>query len=361
MLVRMIHACVCVAALAAATGASAQVKLEGDPKVAFIYVSPANDGGWSTSHERGRQELEKATSYATAFTENVPEDNSQVRQAIDLYATRGFNIIIGSSFGFSDAFLEAAKAYPNVAFMNAAGVTDSANLESFYPRTYQGWYLAGMAAGAMTKTGKIGMVAGFPVSLVNWDINGFARGAQAVNPNVETIATFANTWYDPVKEGQAAEAMLEQGADVVATNLSTAVIIPAETKGAMSIGYQNDMSADAPKGHLTSMIFNWEKYLIPVTQKMAGGTWQSAGNTLVGIEYGIIDLSPFNAGVPQDLRDKIAAAKQAMIDGKLTPFDGPLYKQDGSLVIDKGAALTDDQLWAMDYFVKGITGTMPAQ
>lgn len=352
---------VALAAVAVAGDAAAQVKLDGEPRVAFIYVSPANDGGWSESHERGRQGVEKATGFATAYTENVPEDNSQVRQAIDLYVNRGFNIIIGSSFGFSDAFLEAAKAYPEVAMMNAAGVTDAANLEAFYPRTYQGWYLAGMVAGAMTKTGKIGMVAGFPVSLVNWDINGFARGAQAVNPGVETIATFANTWYDPVKEGQAAEAMLEQGADVIATNLSTAVIIPAETKGVMSVGYQNDMSAAAPTGHLTSMVFDWEKYLIPVTQQMAAGTWKSGGNTLVGIEYGIIDLAPFNAGVPEDVRQQVAAAKQAMIDGKLTPFDGPVTKQDGSLVIDKGQALTDDELWAMSYFVQGVIGTMPAQ
>jgi len=362
---RYMTGCLAVLMLALGVGvgpaAKAQVKIEGDPKVAFIYVSPANDGGWSTSHERARQAVEAATGFPTAYTESVVEETSAVRQAIDAYVNRGFNIIVGSSFGFGDGFLEAAKDYPNVAMMNAAGVTEAPNLESFYPRTYQGWYLAGMVAGAVSTSGKIGMVAGFPVPVVNWDINGFARGAQAVKPDIEVIATFANTWYDPVKEAQAAAAMLEQGADVIATNLSAAIVLEAENKGKYSIGFQNDMSPAAPKGHLTAVVFNWENYLTPTIQTMVKGEWKSAGNAFVGIETGIVDLAPFNAVVPKDVQDNVLAAKQAMIDGKMTPFDGPVYRQDGTVAVEAGRAITDDELWSMQYLVKGTIGSMPAQ
>ncbi|MGI9331521.1 MAG: BMP family ABC transporter substrate-binding protein, partial [Gammaproteobacteria bacterium] len=157
--------------LALVAGAEAQVKLQGDPKIAFIYFSQKNDGGWSESHERGRQKVAAALGMDIPYVESVEETNEAVRQVVDLYLSRGFNMIIGTSYGFGNGLLEAAKENPGVAFMNAAGETSADNLESFYARTYQAWYLAGMAAGSVTKTGKIGIVAGFPVSLVNWDVN----------------------------------------------------------------------------------------------------------------------------------------------------------------------------------------------
>lgn len=340
---------------------AAQVKLDGPPKIAFIYVSPADDGGWSTSHDRGRQALEQATGFPTAFTESVPEEKSKVRQVIDAYASRGFNIIIGTSFGYGDAFQEAAKDYPNVAMMNVAGDTQAPNLESFFPRTYQAMYLAGMVAASMSKTDTIARVDGFPVPVANWDANAFARGAQAVKPNIKVIITYINSWYDPVKEDQAADAMIEQGADVILAGLSAAEVVEAEKKGVYSIGTQVDMSAQAPKGHLVSTVFAWDKYEAPLVESIVKGTWKSAGTPLIGMETGIVDLSPFNPIVPEEVRQKVAAARQAMIDGKLTPFDGPVYRQDGSLVVPEGRSMTDDELWHMTYLVKGITGSMPKQ
>jgi basic membrane lipoprotein Med (substrate-binding protein (PBP1-ABC) superfamily) len=184
--------------------APAQVKIEGDPNIVFIYFSQKNDGGWSESHERARQKVAAELGMDIAYVENVEETTEAVRQVVDLYLDRGFNIIIGTSYGFGNGLLEAAGANPNVAFMNAAGDTMADNLETFYARTYQPWYLAGMAAGAVSKTGKIGIVAGFPISIVNWDINAYALGARAMNPDIEVIATFANTWYDPVNPAAAA-------------------------------------------------------------------------------------------------------------------------------------------------------------
>jgi len=353
-----------VAAMAAAILAVnvgyAGVTIEGDPKVAFIYFSQKNDGGWSEAHERGRQITEKETGVEIAYVEDVAETAEAVRQVVDLYLGRGFNIIVGTSYGFGAGLKEAASANPDVAFVNVAGDTSADNLETFYARTYEGWYLAGMAAGATSQSNKIGIVAGFPVSIVNWDINAFTLGARSVNPEVEVIATFANSWYDPVKEKQTAEAMIEQGADVVATNMSsTAVVVAAEEAGVNAIGFQNDMSDAGPKSHLTSVVFHWDKYYSPLLKKIAGGDWTSGGLPLLGMDVGLSDLTPLSDDVPDAVAEKIAATRQAMIDGSFHPYTGPIKKQNGDVVAAEGTVLDDGGLWGMDYFVEGVIGTMP--
>ena len=340
--------------------AHAQVTLEGDPKIAFIYFSQKNDGGWSEAHERGRQKTSADLGMDIAYVENVEETAEAVRQVVDLYLDRGFNIIVGTSYGFGAGLLETAKANPNIAFVNAAGDTAADNLETFYARTYQAWYLAGMAAGAVSKSNKIGIVAGFPVSVVNWDINAYTLGARAMNPDIEVIATFANTWYDPVKEKQTAEAMIEQGADVIACNMSsTAVVVAAEAAGAYSVGFQNDMSAAGPKGHLTSVVFNWDKYYTPLLKNIMGGSWTSKGLPLAGLEIGLADITPLNEAIPADARAKIEATRQSIIDGSFNPYTGPIKKQNGDIALAEGAKIDDGGLWGMDYFVEGIIGTMP--
>jgi basic membrane protein A and related proteins len=342
--------------------ANAAVELKGDPKIALIYLSPAHDGGWTESIERGRLILEKKTGLKAAYTEDVSGTKTKTRQVVDLYVKRGYNIIIGTAWDYGEAFAEAAVAYPNVAFLNAAGETSGVNLESFYARTYQGWYLAGMAAAGVTKTKKLGMVAGFPLAVVNWDINAFQRGAQAVDPDIQVVASFVNTWFDPVKEGQAAKAMIEQGADVIATDLSAASVpAAAEKAGVRFVGFQNDMSHLAPKGHVTSVIFNWDTYLVPNVKEMIAGTWTSKESSFVGIDQGMIALSGLADDVPTNVRVMIQNAQAAMKSGVFTPFDGPVYKQDGSMAAKKGSSLSDSDLWSMKYFVKGIIGTMPAE
>jgi basic membrane protein A len=348
-------------AMALATGVSAAgITIEGEAKAAFIYFSQKNDGGWSEAHERGRVKTEKALGIDIAYVESVAETSEAVQQVVDLYLSRGFNIIVGTSYGFGAGLLEAAKANPNVAFVNAAGDTTADNLETFYARTYQAWYLAGMAAGSVTKSNKIGIVAGFPVSIVNWDINAFARGARAVNPKAEVIATFASTWYDPVKEKQTAEAMLEQGADVIACNMSsTAVVVAAEAAGAWSVGFQNDMSAAGPNGHLTSVVFNWDSYYVPLMKRIKAGNWTSKGLPLAGMEIGLADITTLNKKIPADARAKIMKTREAMANGTFNAYAGPVKKQNGETVVAVGKDMDDDGLWGMDYFVEGIVGTMP--
>jgi basic membrane lipoprotein Med (substrate-binding protein (PBP1-ABC) superfamily) len=348
------------AALALWAGtASAQVKIEGDPKIAFVLYGAISDGGWTASQDRARQAMEEKFGVTIPYVENVAETNEAVGQALDLYLSRGYNVLIGGSYGFSDGFLAAAQANPDLAFVNIAGVSEAPNFESFYARTYEAWYLAGMAAGGVTESKTIGMVAGFPLPYVNWDINAFERGAQAIDPDIKLLVTFANTWSDPVRETQMAQAMIEQGADVLATNMtSTAVVVAAEAAGKYSVGYQNDMSAAGPNGHLTSVVFYWEHKLIPMVEAMMAGTWTSGGVPLYGLESGVVEITPPSAKVPAEVAAKIDAARQAIIAGTLSPYDGPVVAQDGTVKAAAGTRLDDDTLWGMDYLVEGVQGSM---
>lgn len=352
-----------VGSIAIAAGASAEpFKLKGEPKVAFIYAASVKDGGWNEAIDNARRAAEQELGLTIAVAESIPEEATALKNAIDLFVKRGFNIIVTTSYGYSDGVLEAAKANPDVAFLSASGTTNSANLESFYTRTYQGWYLAGMAAGAVTKTKKLGMLGGFPVGVVNWDVNAFILGARAVDPANEVIVIYTNSWWDPVKEGQVAEAMLDQGADVIANNLSSAgPFTAAEKRGASSVGFQLDMSAHAPKGHLTSVVFHWEKHLVPTIKKIIAGEWTpSEYGAFPGMTEGTIGLTALSAAVPAEAKAKIDEAQAKMVAGKFSPFDGPLVKQDGSEAVPAGQTIGDDVIWNMNYFVKGAIGTMPA-
>ena len=346
-----------------AMGAQA-FELKGEPKIAFIYAASAQDGGWNEAFEAARMNLEKSLGMQIAFSESIPEEATAIRNAIDLYVQRGFNIIVGTGYGYSDGILLAANDHPDVAFLNAAGITNnSTNLESFYARTYEGWYLAGLIAGSMTSTAKLGMLAGFPIGLVNWDINAFIRGVRQSNSDAEVIGTFTNSWWDPVKEGQIAEAMIQEGADVIATDLSAASVLnAAEETGNYSVGFQLDMSKHAPSGHLVSVVFTWDQFLEPTIRSIIDGNWEpSEWGAFPGMDFGVVDLAGIHADVPQSTLDRIAETRAMMADGSFSPFDGPVLKQDGSVAVPEGERISDEALWAMNYFVEGAIGTMPTQ
>ena len=199
--VRVISAIVSAAAGAVVLQSSPAVafKLSGPAKIAFIYENQAKDGGWDESLEAGRDAVQSALGVPTSMAENIPEDASKIRAAIDLYVKRGFNVIVGTTYGYSAPFAEAAKAYPKIAFLNASGTTNGDNLESFYARTYQGWYLAGIAAGYATHSQKVGMLAGFPIGRRQLGHQRLRAGRTLRRPKVEGIAVFTNSWWDPVK------------------------------------------------------------------------------------------------------------------------------------------------------------------
>lgn len=335
-------------------------ELNGKPKIAFIYPDVSMDGGWDESMESARKVIEADQGVEITVIQSIPEETAKVKKAADDLVAQGFNIIISHSYGYSAGMLQAANAHPTVAFMNTSGATNSANLESFYVRTYQGWYLAGMAAAATSKSGKIGIVGGFPIGVVNWDVNAFALGAQAINPDVETHIEFIKSWYDPDKEGAVSEAMLDLGVDVLGNDLSsTALFTAAEKRGAKSIGFQLDTSKHAPNGNLTSVMFNWENHLVPTIRAITDGTWiPNDWGAFPGLTEGVLAMAPLSDDIPADAKAKIKAAQAAMIAGTFTPFDGPIYAQDGSTVVKPGVTLDDGGLWGMEFLVKGTVGTL---
>ena len=347
----------------AVSSTQAAFNLEGEPKIAMLQLATINDGGWSEALEYARVKTEDALGVEIAYTENVAEDNSEILRTIDLYVNRGYNIIIGTSWGYGDAFLEAAAKHPNVAFLNCAGETNAANLESFYARSYQGWYLAGIIAGHLTQSKKVGTIGGYPLGVVNWDLNGFLRGAQSVDSQIEMVGVFVNSWYDPVKENQAAEALLEQGVDVLGSNMSTpGPHLTFQDQGKWSVGFQIDVSDQAPDAVATSMVYKWEAYLIPTISAIIEGIWTpEEWGWWKGLETGILDVEPIAAWVPEAAVADVNAAREAMIAGTLNPFQGPLYRQDGTLAVPEGEVLSDEHLWGMTFFVQGSIGTMPTE
>ncbi|MEZ5670480.1 MAG: BMP family ABC transporter substrate-binding protein [Alphaproteobacteria bacterium] len=354
-----------LAATAAATmtlaaGGASAMGLTEEPKVAFIYIAPVGDLGWTYMHDQSRLAVEERLGIETAFTESIPEVTTDVRNVIDRYVSRGYNVIVGTAYGYSDAFLQAAEEYPDVVFMNAAGTTSAANLTSYYGRSYEGMYLAGMAAGAVTETNKLGFVAAYPLGLVLWNVNAFALGAQRVNPDAEVIVSFTNTWYDPVLEEETAQALIEQGVDVIGQHQDTpGPQIAAEKAGIHSVGYNADMSGSAPTAHIMASTFDWGDFVVPAIQAAQEGTFEG-GFSFTGLDTGVVDISAFTGdAVPEDVRAQILDVKQQIASGAFHPFTGPIRDNAGTVVVEDGVVMDDGALWGMNFLVEGVIGALP--
>lgn len=341
-------------ALGANVSRADDFKLKGKPKIAMIMFAAINDGGWTQSHNEARLRMEKALDTKIAYVENVPEDGAQITPAVEKFIQRGYNIIIGTAFGYSDTFKELAAKHPDIAFLNAAGTTNGPNLESFYGRTYQGHYLCGMTAGAMTKTGKVGFVGANPFGLVNWTVNAYELGAKLSNPKVTTTAVFTGAWLDPVKERAAATALIDQGADVIGEHVdSPTVAIVAQERGVYATGHHRDMTEFAPKAVICSSVWVWDRFLVPEIKKIEAGTWKpSPYGAFPSIAEGGIDIK-LGSIVPKDIAAKVMAEREALIKGKQI-FAGPIVDTSGKERVAAGQVLSDADLWKMDWYVPGV-------
>lgn len=346
------------AALLAGMGTAALAdgfSLPDKPKVAFIYFNAKNDGGWTQAFDEARPKIEKALDLKIPYVENVPEDAAQIKPPAEKFIQRGYNIVIGTAFGYSDAFKDLSEKYPKVVFLNAAGTTNGPNLESFYGRTYESQYLCGMAAGAMSKSGKLGFVAAHPFGVVNWTINAYELGAKQMNPNATLTVIYTGAWNDPVKERAAAEALIDQGIDVIGEHVDTpTVAVVAQERGIYATGHHRDMRQFAPKASLCSSVWTWDKFLTPEIKKIAAGNWQpSPYGAFPGIRDGGTDIACCNSVVPKAAVEKIMAERAAIIAGKQV-YAGPLSDREGKERVAAGKVLSDADLWKMDWFVKGV-------
>lgn len=328
-----------------------------DLQVGFVYVSPVGDAGYSYAHDQGRLALEAMEGVRTSFVESVPEGQDAER-VITTMARKGYDVIFTTSFGYMDPTLKVAKQFPNVTFLHCSGYKTAPNMANYFGRMYQARYLTGMVAGAMTKNNLLGYVAAFPIPEVIRGINAFALGAQAVNPKAEVRVVWTKTWYDPAREKEAAKSLLDAGCDVIAQHQdSPAPQEAAQERGVFSIGYNSDMAKFAPKAHLTAAVWNWAPFYKEMIRQIQAGIWK-ADAYWWGMDKGIVDIAPFGPMVPEDVRAKVLAAKAAIVKGENQIFTGPLLDQKGVERVPAGVTMTDAELLAFNWFVRGVVGTL---
>ena len=341
--------------LALAGSASAAEKLN----VGFVYVGPVGDFGYSYQHDQGRLALQKALGdkVETTFLENVPEADSE--RSIEQLARAGNKLIFTTSFGFMEPTLKVAKKFPNVKFEHATGYKRAANVSTYSARFHEGRYVAGQIAGKMTKSNTIGYVAAFPIPEVVSGINAFYRGALSVNPNIKVKIVWANTWFDPGKEADAAKALLAQGADIITQHTdSAAPLQEAEKAGKLGFGQASDMIKFAPKAQLSAITDHWGDYYIQETKAVLDGTWKSH-DTWGGIGAGMVVMAPFT-NMPDDVKKMAEETTKAIGAGKLDAFACPVLDQDGKDRCKPGDKNLDDgTVLGMNWYVKGIEDKVP--
>ncbi|MFC7436301.1 BMP family ABC transporter substrate-binding protein [Hydrogenophaga bisanensis] len=330
-------------------------------KIAFAYVGPVGDGGWTFAHDNGRKALEAefGDKVVTSFVENVPESADAERVIRDL-ASQGNKVVFGTTFGYMEPMLKVAADFKDVKFEHATGYKQAENMRTYDSRTYEGAYMAGVIAGAMTKTNTLGVVASIPIPEVIRNINSFTLGAQSVNPKIKTKVVWVNGWFDPPKETEAATSLLNGGADILFQNTdSSAVLQTAEKAGKRAFGWDSDMTAYGPKAHLGSAVINWGPYYIKAVKDVMDGTWQGNSGAWWGHKEGAIDMVSIAEDVPAEIKAKLDTIKAGLKDGSFHPWTGPIVGQDGKEVLPKDVKADDAFLGGIKFYVKGVEGKVP--
>ena len=331
-------------------------------KAAWVYVGPVGEAGWTFAHDLGRKavEAEYGDKLKTTFVEKVPEGPDAERVIRDL-AQQGNKIIFATSFGYMEPMLKVAKDFPDVKFEHATGYKTADNMRVYDARFYQDTYLAGIIAGKMTKTNTLGFVGSFPIPEVLRNINAFTLGAQSVNPKIKTKVVWVSTWFDPPKESEAAQTLINGGADVLLQNTdSTAVLQTADKAGKYAFGWDSDMSAFGGKAHLGSAIVDWSNYYKKSIKEVMDGSWKGNTVTRWGVAEGQNDLVKIPDVVPADVKAKVDELKAGMKAGTFEVFTGPILDNTNKERLAKGTAADDEWRGKIDFYVKGVEGKIPS-
>ena len=331
-------------------------------KVAFVYVGPVGDAGWTYAHDAGRKEVDAkyGDKVKTTFVENVPESAADAERVFRDLATQGNKVIFGTSFGFMESMLKVAKEFPDVKFEHATGFKTADNLGQYDVRTYEGAYLAGVVAGKMSKSGKLGVVGSVPIPEVIRNIDSFTLGARSVNPKATTRVVWVNKWFDPGKEREAATTLIGQGVDVLMQNTdSAAVVQTAQEKGVYAIGWDSDMTKFGEKAHLAASMNKWGVYYTKVVGDVLENKWKPE-TIWWGLKEGMIDLGAYNAVVPEDVKALIETKKKGIIDGSAPIWKGPLKDNTGKEVLPADKVADDGFLHGIKFYVEGVEGKIPS-
>ncbi len=348
-----------LATSAAMLGFSASAGAQDKTKVCFIYVGSKTDGGWTQAHDIGRQALqaEFGDKIETPFLENVPE-GPDAERAIERMARSGCALIFTTSFGFMDATIKVAEKFPDVKFEHATGFKSAPNVATYNSRFYEGRYIQGQIAAKMSQKGVAGYIASFPIPEVVMGINSFVHGAQSVNPDFKVKVIWANTWFDPGKEADAAKALIDQGVDILTQHTdTTAPMQVAAERGIKAFGQASDMIKAGPETQLTAIVDTWGAYYIKRTKELLDGSWKSE-QIWDGLKDGILTMAPYT-NMPDDVK-KMAEETEAKIrSGELHPFTGPIKKQDGSDWLKDGEKAEDGVLLGMNFYIAGVDDKLP--
>ena len=350
-------------ASAPAPAAEAPAPAKADPlKIAFAYVGPVGDGGWTFAHDNARKALEKefGDRIVTSYVESVPESADAERVIRDM-AGQGNKLIFGTTFGYMEPMLKVAADHPDVKFEHATGYKTTENMRTYDSRTYEGAYMAGVIAGKMTQSNTLGVVASIPIPEVVRNINSFTLGAQSTNPKITTKVVWVNEWFNPPKETEAATALINGGADILFQNTdSSAVLQTAEKMGKRGFGWDSDMTAYGPKAHLGSAIIDWAPYYIKAVGEALDGKW-ATGQTWWGVKEGAIDLVSLAADVPEDAKAKLEEVRSGLKAGTYNIWKGPISDNTGKEVLAEGTVADDKFLGGINWYVKGVEGKVPGK
>ena len=325
---------------------------------AFIYVGPVGDAGWTYRHDQGRQCLEQE-GIKTAFVESVPQ-TADVGTVERDFIDQGFDLIFATAFGYQPFTQEVANENPDKYFFGITPtIAPADNILNFYGKLWDGRYLTGLVAGSMTESNKIGFVAAHPIPTVIAGINAFTRGVREVNPDAEVQVVWTLSWFDPPAEKQAAVALVEGGADVVAQHQDTPSSVQgAAENGAWAIGSESDMTSFAPDKYLTGTIWDWCPFYKQAAIMVQDGSF-APGEFYGDLADGTVSIAPLNDAVPDNVKALIETRRQELIDGSFDYWIGPLSDNQGNEVVAAAATLAIDDINGMDWLIEGVVGEVP--
>ncbi len=356
----LLAACFCVSAFSQNTPNTPAPARKEPLKIGFVYVAPLAEAGWVHQHDEGRKAVDAmlGDKVKTTYVENVPEGADAERVIRDL-AQAGHKLIFTPSFGYMEPTLKVAKDFPDVRFESITGYKTAPNVAVANARYYEGRYLAGIAAGRMTKTNLAGYVAGFPIPEVLQGINAFTLGMRSVNPQAQVKVIWLNAWFDPAREREAAMTLMNQDADVLAFHTgSNAVMVAAQERGKMAVAYHSDMRSVAPDAQILAVTHRWGDYYTSRAKAVLNSSWK---NTSVwgGVKQGMIRVEDFGPKVPRPLKQEILDRQREIASGQLLPFQAQgtdVLDNEGRKVIVANSALSDEQILNMNFLVAGVQG-----
>lgn len=328
-------------------------------QVAFLTNGPASDWGYNYAHNEGRLFVQRALGdrVRTGVVENVPE-TADAERVMERLINAGVKVIVATSFGYQDASVAIAARYPDVRVLQAWGFKRTPNLGSYSANMYEAWYLMGIVAGRMTKTNKLGIVAAHPVPPMKWQINAYVLGARSVNSRATATVTFINHWFDPVLSSQAAEALINQGHDIVIGVLDNSVGVAqtAERLGTWLIGHNADLSLFAPTRQLVGTRWLWGKLYEDELRQMLDGSWRGGSDRQGGLKEGYVGMTGFSPAVPASVQREVMAARDRIVSGQRAVYGGPIRDNTGRERVPAGKALSHDEIMAIDWLVEGVRG-----